>query len=257
MMYLIVCVTTGTLTQNKMVVTAAVGADGMHVSVPSMVVAVMACQQQQQQQQPQHDRHIRQVDRKDEGKGEGKDGNDMNRPELKSSGGDDEGVSGGWGLIDNLSEKEAKVDKKESLTEKEEREPKDDVSGDNSSFDLPWIEAVLVVSALCNQASVQTTANEAVDGDGSAPSQTLAQTPSQTPSQAPMLPASHPPPASYDRFNVLTQDAKDISQQSPPSVPPVPSSSSSIAQLRSTVLQSPTTVVGGNTTDRVVLQVTD
>ena len=236
----------------------------MHVSVPSMVVAVMACQQQQQQQQqkqpqqqPQHDRHIRQVDRKDEGKGEGKDGNDMNRPELKSSGGDDEGVSGGWGLVDNLSEKEAKVDKKESLTEKEEGEVKDDVSGDNSSFDLPWIEAVLVVSALCNQASVQTSANEAVDGDGSAPSQTLAQTPSQTPSQAPMLPASHPSPTSYDRFNVLTQDAKGISQQSPPSVPPVPSSSSSIAQLRPTVLQSPTTVVGGNTTDRVVLQVTD
>ena len=34
-----------------MMVTAAVGADGVHVSVPSMVVAVVACQQQQQLQQ--------------------------------------------------------------------------------------------------------------------------------------------------------------------------------------------------------------
>ena len=95
--------TTGTLTQNKMMVTAAVGADGVHVSVPSMVVAVVACQQQQQLQQQQQDRHIRRDNRdgggRDRGEGEGKDGGDVIRREVGSGRGYEgvSGVSGGRG----------------------------------------------------------------------------------------------------------------------------------------------------------------
>ena len=241
-------------------VTAAVGADGVHVSVPSMVVAVVACQQQQQLQQQQQDRHIRRDNRdgggRDRGEGEGKDGGDVIRREVGSGRGYEgvSGVSGGRGRAEKNENEGEEEGEKKGEEKGEEGEAKDDnIDGDDSGFNLPWIEAVLVVSALCNQATVQAPAIAA--GNANALPQPLA----LTPSQAPIPAANHRPPSPSDRFTAHTQVTNGVCQPPPPP-PPVlppptvlpPSSSSSLSSLN----QAPPIVVGGNTTDRVVLQVT-